>query len=477
MRMKMFLGAVLATSLVGGMLYMTGHTQASEGEAQEFRLQAGPELFNTISVVFSDGAEARKSLDWIEARGGTDLVAHLINAMRYSTLGRKEIGETVQKLTGEKENKDWFEWMLWQQANPQVKPHASIIDFKTLMFTGIDPAFQRFFRPGVEFDIRPEEIVWGGVRVDGIPALDNPTLISARKATYLQDDDEVFGVEINGDVRAYPLRIMGWHEMFNDVIGGVPVSLAYCTLCGAGILFEGDHKDRAQHGVAKPFTFGSSGFLYQSNKLMYDRNTDSLWNQFTGEPVSGKLRGSGIKLKIRPVVITTWQQWKAQNPKTKVLALDTGFRRDYGSGVVYNEYFSSPDLMFPALGAGGVEKASRNRTLAEKDQVFGMRLTGGTKAWSISAFEGGKVINDKVGQQNVVLIGDAATRTVRAYARKGFTFEGDIDKLRTSDGGKWTLTEDNLVSSRGEKLARLPGHVAFWFAWAGYLGEASELRK
>ncbi len=470
----------LNMALVGFMVAFVVHIQAqeiqNEAEVDTLRLEAGPELFNTISLVFSGAEDAQTSLVWVEKRGGTDLVAHLITAMRYSTLGRKEIGKTVQKLTGETENKDWFNWMLWQQANPQIKPHPSIIDFKTLMFTGIDSAFQRFFRPGIEFDIRPEEIVWGGVRVDGIPALDNPTHISAKAATYLQDSDEVFGVEINGDVRAYPLRIMGWHEMFNDVIGGEPVSLAYCTLCGAGILFEGNHKDLKKYNVEKPFTFGSSGFLYQSNKLMYDRNTDSLWNQFTGEPVSGKLRGSGIKLKIRPVVITTWGKWKAQHPKTKVLSLNTGVNRNYGSGVVYNEYFASPELMFPALGAGGVDKASRNRTLAEKEQVFGMRLTGGTKAWPIEAFKGGKIINDKVGQQNVVLIGDAATRTVRAYAREGFTFTGSADKLRSSDGKKWQLTEDNLVSGR-TKLVRLPGHVAFWFAWAGYLGETSAVYK
>jgi len=466
------LGLVFMASTALVVPFLQAQNEGDESEAERVDFNASPELFHAISLVLSQGEEAEKALAWIEARGGTDLVAHLITAMRYSTLGRSEIGQTIQKLTGETENKDWFNWMLWQQANPQVKPHASIVDFKTLMFTGIDPAFQRFFKPGIEFDIRPEEIVWGGVRVDGIPALDNPTHVSAREATYLQDDDEVFGIEINGDVRAYPLRIMGWHEMFNDVIGGEPVSLAYCTLCGAGILFEGNHKGREQFGVKKPFTFGSSGFLYQSNKLMYDRNTDSLWNQFTGEPVSGKLRGSGIKLKIKPVVISTWGKWKAQHPDTKVLSLDTGFRRNYGSGVVYKEYFASPDLMFPALGAGGVDKASRNQTLAEKEQVFGMRLTGGTKAWPIESFKGGKVINDIVGQQNVVLIGDAATRTVRAYARKNITFTGSAEKLRSADGRQWKLTEDHLVSGR-EKLVRLPGRVAFWFAWAGYLGEGS----
>jgi len=425
-----------------------------------------PELFNTVNIAFAGREEAQNSLDWVLARGGTDLAAHLITAMRYSVLGRDELSGALQEITGNTEPKSWFDWMLWQQRHAEIQPHESFLDFKSTVFYSIDRNFSRFFRPDMKFDIRPEEIVWGGVRVDGIPALDNPKHISISEASYLSDDDEVFGVEINGDARAYPLRIMGWHEMFNDVVGGVPVSLAYCTLCNAGILFEGDYKGREEFDVKEPFTFGSSGFLYQSNKLMYDRQTDSLWNQFTGEPVSGKLLGSGIELKIRPVVITSWGEWKKQNPKTKVLSLKTGFKRDYGSGVVYSEYFSSSDLMFPALG-------DQSRTLKEKEEIFGMRLEGGIKVWPLDAFKNGRVLNDRVGAVNVVLIGDTKTRTVRAYERQDYEFD---ENLKTSKG-QWNLTENALHGPNKQKLKRLPGHIAYWFAWAGYLGDRSELFK
>ncbi len=435
----------------------------SDGAAQKEKIkETQPALFHTVNIVFGNEAAARESLNWVIKRGEKDLAAHLITAMRYSPLGRDEIGKGLNQLTGETKPKDWFHWMLWQQSHGEIKPHDSYLDFKSTVFYSIDPAFSRFFRPDLQYDIRPEEIVWGGVRVDGIPALDNPTHITPQQATYLKDDDEVFGVSINGDARAYPLRIMGWHEMFNDVVGGVPVSLAYCTLCGAGILFEGNDEGREE-----PFTFGSSGFLYQSNKLMYDRNTDSLWNQFTGEPVSGPLKDSGIVLNIRPVVITSWKEWKTQNPETKVLSLKTGFRRDYGSGVVYNDYFSSPDLMFPALGDG-------RQKLSEKDQIFGLRLTGGVKAWPLETFTRGKILNDKVGQMNVVLIGDTKTRTVRAYERNDFVFK---DELKTTDGRVWHLSEGYLTAPDGQKLKRLPGHVSYWFAWAGYLGDETELYK
>jgi hypothetical protein len=271
-------------------------------------------------------------------------------------------------------------------------------------------------------------------------------------------------VEINGDARAYPLRIMGWHEMFNETIGGVPVALAYCTLCGAGILFE-----TKVEGRDKPFVFGSSGFLYRSNKLMFDRETDSLWNQFTGRPVSGPLVNSNIELKIRPVTITSWQRWKEQHPDTKVLSLQTGHNREYGSGVVYQAYFASPDLMFPTL-------VRNEEQVKRKDYVFGIRDVAAAKAWPVTAFAAKPVINDAVGGRNVVLIGDAATRTVRAYDRKDHEFEktGAPDRL-AGPGGEWTLTEDALVGPGGESLARLPGHVSYWFAWDGYLGVKSEL--
>ncbi|MEO1551854.1 MAG: DUF3179 domain-containing protein, partial [Pseudomonadota bacterium] len=262
--------------------------------------------------------------------------------------------------------------------------------------------------------------------------------------------------------RAYPLRIMGWHEMFNEVIGGVPVALAYCTLCGAGILFE-----TQVEGRAAPFVFGSSGFLYRSNKLMFDRETRSLWNQFTGEPVSGPLVDSGIKLTIRPVAITSWEEWVAQHPQTKVLSLDTGHFRDYRSGVVYRDYFNSPDLMFPTT-------VDQSRLL-QKDYVFGIRAAGGAKAWALDAFEAEPVINDRVGLTDVVLVGDPDTRTVRAYERKGRTFAAGKGGRVTGPGGAWEIEEAALVGPEGTRLPRVPGHIAYWFAWDGYLGAQSAL--
>ena len=264
-------------------------------------------------------------------------------------------------------------------------------------------------------------------------------------------------------MRAYPLRILDWHEMFNDVVGGVPVSLAYCTLCGSGILFE-----TAVEGRSEPFVFGSSGFLYRSNKLMYDAATHSLWNQFTGRPVVGPLTGTGIALKTRPVVITTWGDWLERHPTTMVLSPETGHRRDYRPGAAYRDYFASPELMFPAL----VDQSK----LMQKDYVFALRSSGAEKAWALHLFDGGAVLNDRAGVVDLVLIGNAATRTVRAYRSDGLAFSkgGRSDEIM-HEGQIWRVTEDALVAPNGRTLSRLPGHIAYWFAWSGYLGRTGEV--
>ncbi len=417
------------------------------------------------SVIFGGPSEARLALKRLRELKQPDTAAALILATRFNRQFDSEISGALHEITHEPAASGWFDWMVWQERHPEIKPHKSFYRLAHEIFVRIDPDFTRFVSPTLPREIRYEEITWGGVEVDGIPALINPKHIAPGEATYLSPEELVFGVAINGDVRAYPLRIMDWHEMFNDVVGGELVALAYCTLCGAGILFE-----TKVEGRSEPFVFGSSGLLYRSNKLMYDRQTDSLWNHFTGKPVVGALVGSRIQLKMRPVTITSWKAWLAANPSTKVLSLDTGHERDYTPGRPYGRYFASPDLMFPAAVA--------DRSVAQKDYVFGVRAFGGAKAWPVESFRDKHVVNDSVGFVDIVVVGDAATRTVRAYRRDGRSFAAGAKPGEIVEGGRtWTIAEENLLGPAGEKLPRVAGHVAFWFAWAGYLGAEANLQK
>ncbi|MEP6064312.1 MAG: DUF3179 domain-containing (seleno)protein [Paracoccaceae bacterium] len=447
---RRFAGLALASTTLTGPLQAQDASMESALEAQ---------LFGTTS-------EHLSGLSQIAQRGNPDMAAGLILSQRFSNRRADNIAATLEKITGETHGTSWFDWMLWQERNPQIVPHPSFADYMRRVHLQIDPNFDQFLRlehlAQGKPKIRIEEIAWGGVVKDGIPSLDNPDLVDAADAEYMRDDDLVFGVSINGDVRAYPLRIMGWHEMFNEVIGGVPVALAYCTLCGSGILFE-----TQLEGRAKPLVFGSSGFLYRSNKLMFDRETDSLWNQFTGKPVIGPLVDSGIELKQRPVVITSWKRWKNSHANTKVLSVDTGHRRDYGSGVVYSDYFGSGDLMFPA----DVDQ----RDHKQKDYVFAVREFGAARAWPVKAFAKRKVINDAIADKPLVLLGDADTRSVRAYERGAHTFQSEGGSLTTQDGGQWRVSETALTGPDGQTLPRVAGHIAYWFAWNNYLGDAASV--
>jgi hypothetical protein len=174
----------------------------------------------------------------------------------------------LQAKTGQPYGFDLDGWYQWLWNEDEVR-HPEYAKFKSLLYSLIDPRFGEYFGKDRPAKIRLDEIVWGGVVQDGIPPLRNPEMIKASDADYLDNDNIVFGIEVNGDARAYPKRIMGWHEMFVDDVGGLPVVGVYCTLCGTMILYKTELRG-VNHRL------GTSGFLYRSNKLMYDGGTNSL---------------------------------------------------------------------------------------------------------------------------------------------------------------------------------------------------------
>jgi hypothetical protein len=251
--------------------------------------------------------DTEAALEQILALGDKRFVSVLIELMRAAQIGLvrgvdyQSLVGALEDLSGQEWGEDWPAWVEWYGGTDLLPPQG-FTSWKGELLSKIDPEFKTFLQDDNPSRIRVEEIQWGGVIVDGIPALNNPLMIPAEEASYLGSSEAVFGIALNGDSRAYPLRIMDWHEMANDVVGGVPVSLAYCTLCGAGIVFDG----RASDG--QTYTFGSSGFLYRSNKLMFDRQTRTLWNQLTGEPVLGECQigwNSIRKLRCLPWKLVT----------------------------------------------------------------------------------------------------------------------------------------------------------------------------
>ena len=372
-----------------------------------------------------------------------------------STVVFRRIQGLLADRTGQRFGNDIMGWQQWIWDQP-YDPHPEYGAFKGLWYRQIDPRFALFFPPGVTSLIRLDEIDWGGVPPNGIPPLRYPDHLPADEATYLDDDNIVFGIEVNGEARAYPKRILAWHEMSVDGVGGVDLTIVYCTLCGTVIPYESIADGRH-------IRFGTSGLLYRSNKLMFDDETNSLWSTLEGIPVVGELAGSGLQLTRRSMVTTTWGAWRARHPETTVLSLETGFERDYSEGAAYRDYFATDDLMF--------QVQAHDDRLDNKAEVVVMLLddpAGGDRhpvALDTEFLADRPVFQTEVAGQPFVVVTSAAGAS-RVYASEGRVFEGlDDGQVADEAGQRWEVTEDELLAADGTRLRRLPAHRAFWFGW------------
>jgi hypothetical protein len=275
----------------------------------------------------------------------------------------------------------------------------------------------RFARPNgfnLSFTLVPrEEILPGGPAKDGIPALTKPALLKADQASYLFAEDLLVGVFFNNEARAYPLRILAWHENVNDMVGGKHIAVTYCPLCNSAFVF-----DRLIGGTVREF--GISGLLWNSNLLLYDRRSnwkeESLWSQVNMRAVTGPAAREGLRMTFLPSELTTWGEWRLKHPTTTVLSDSTGFRRNYGRQP-YRSYFSTDRLMFPAR----LETARPKRFLFKEPMVL-VQVRDKFKAYAVrdvaAAGEGG-LLEDLVGERRLLLTYLPRGNTVRVEALDG----------------------------------------------------------
>lgn len=372
----------------------------------------------------------------------------------YNTDIGAKLRVLLEKRTGHNFGYDFNAWYQYIWSKPQ-NIHPDYSYFKSQLHRSIDPKFALYFQGRQSTSqIRLDEIRWGGVIQDGIPPLRDPIMVEASQATYLEEDHIVFGIEVNGDARAYPKRILAWHEMFTDTVGDLSVTGVYCTLCGTVILYKNQYKN-------KEYRLGTSGFLYRSNKLMYDQGTQSLWSTLEGKPVLGPLVNKGIQLDYLSVVTTTWGEWKQLHPETTVLSLDTGHQRDYNEGAAYRDYFSNDDLMFnvPAI----------DEKLKNKQSILAVRLAQHPYdpiAISTKFLNKKRIYPLKVKDQKLTVLTDAAGGN-RIYNTQEVYLKKYKNRTQVLDdkGSLWTLYEDYLENKEGMRLQRVPAFNAFWFGW------------
>lgn len=268
--------------------------------------------------------------------------------------------------------------------------------------------------------IPQDQIMRGGPPKDGIPAISNPKLIKASQADFLGDKDRIVGINIDGVTKAYPISILNWHEIVNDKINEQNFAITYCPLCGTAVAFDANIDGKVTE-------FGVSGLLYNSDVLLYDRNTDSLWSQISTQSISGEMVGT--KLKMIPISHTTWRDWQQKHPDTLVLSDETGFFRDYTRDP-YAGYGESPALYFQV----------NNRapsTYHPKELVVGVEFGGVFKAYPFIELEKNDLASftDSVNGTNITIHWDEENRAV-------------------------TITDAN-----DKEIAGIQG---FWFAWFAF---------
>jgi len=414
-----------------------------------------PSEINQFLSFFTTSTSKHETLQAIESDWKPEYEVLLIEvAYLLRDPVTSEIIRTLEKKTDQNFGYDfnaWYEW-LWNKEQAVLPDYDN---FKAQLYRPIDPRFTKYFLDRKNTStIRLDEIRWGGVKQDGIPPLRSPHMLEANDAGYLDDDDIVFGIVINGDVRAYPKRILAWHEMLVDTVGGIPVAGVYCTLCGTVILYKTRHNGIDHH-------LGTSGFLYRSNKLMYDQATQSLWSTMEGKPVLGPMAGKGIELEYYSVVTTTWGEWKRRHPETRVLDIQTGFARDYDEGAAYRDYFSTDDLMF--------NTPFKNESLRNKDEIVALRhpdYPNDQLAIAAEFLEDNPVYTNRIGDLDLVVLTDQSGAN-RVYRTDGVRFRtyDQQDEAIDSTGTTWRVTERNLVAADGRALDRLSSFRAFWFGW------------
>lgn len=342
----------------------------------------------------------------------TRTVATILNTSTDTSLRRSEI---VNKM------------IAWEvPAYPDYLPH------KRSVFTNYVPGLEKIFGQG---DVPWQLVDWGGVNIDArpydttddvchcIPAVDNPEVSSAAEATWLEDDEIVFGIVVNGEARAYPRRIVEVREMVNDTLGGRDLAIPYCTLCGAAQAY---FTDLLPEGVRRPI-LRTSGLLLRSNKVMYDIETHSVFDTFLGKAVTGPLADIGLHLEQATVITTDWGAWREAFPDTTVLVEALALGRDFNLR-------ETRDANGPIFPIGDVDPR-----LPAHEEIIGINTVNGTPV----AFPRAAAVAALIAEQDV-------------------TFEGV--ELELFAGG---------VRAFGPAGEDLISHQAFWFAWSQFYSETA----
>ncbi|MCY9785250.1 DUF3179 domain-containing protein [Nocardiopsis sp. EMB25] len=357
-----------------------------------------------------------------------------------------------------------------------VSPSSDLGPYEDVPSAVEDPADPRLPDPLVDVD----RLLSGGPPPDGIPALTDPAFEDAEEVDWLEATDPVMAVSAGGEERAYPVRILIWHEIVNDTIGGVPVAVTYCPLCDSALAFDRRVGDRT-------LDFGVSGMLYNSDLVMFDRQTHSLWPQIEGRAVAGTL--TGTELDRVSVAVVSWEQWRGAYPDGAVLSRDTGHERDYGHNpyVGYDDPGTEPFLLDtdadPRLPA-----KSRVVGIGSDDTALAVPVDHVLESGVVAAEVDGEPVTVWARPGTTSALDEAVIAEGRETAVTGvfrptldgreLTFTADDDGFTDHQtGSRWNVLGHAVDGElESERLTPVDHLDTFWFAWVGFTPETEILR-
>ncbi len=334
-----------------------------------------------------------------------------------------------------------------------------------------------------QYSVPYSDIRRGGPPRDGIAPVDQPKFETvAQASSYMEAREPVLSVELGEEARAYPLAILIWHEIVNDELAGTPITVTYCPLCNSAIVFD------RRVGDGEPvLDFGTTGYLRHSDMIMWDRQTESWWQQIPGEAIVGEY--TGAKLDTLPASLVSWEDFKEAFPDGSVLSRDTGFTRNYGRPP-YAGYDSSGDRPFMFVG-------ELDDRLPPMERVLGLNIGDSNVAYPFALFESRPVINDRVGGADIAIfyVPDTLSPFLGIFGSENLAVGSAAAFDPVADGLKLTfrfdeasILDDQTSSSwnifgeavsgplAGARLSPVAHASHFWFAWRVFYPD-TEIRR
>jgi hypothetical protein len=381
---------------------------------------------------------------------------------------RTRLVKFLEEQTGQDFGDDLGAWRRWYWNLP-YDPHPGYASLKKAMYSKVDEALGIYFDAGGAAIVRLDEINYGGMPPSRSPILDDPKHVPAAEADFIKDKHKVIGLEVRGQVRAYPEQILAFHELTRDELGGVELTIVNDFLCGTTIPYANSIR-------GAKLSFSPSGLVYRSNRMMFDRESVTLWSTLQGRAVLGPLTQHNVWLNSYPVVTTTWGEWKKLHPNTTILSEDTGFPFDYSKGPRFQRYLDNDRLMF--------EVPNPDERLKNKESVLALTLRPPKdenidderrrrpRALAVSTKflerKENRVFHTTLARREVVIVTspEGANRVYEAGDTR-FVSQDPDGRLRDADGGTWLTYEAMLVPEAAGLSARsrLPARRSFWFAW------------